>query len=243
VTKEHVAHRRCFDCCACMWPMCKPFRHTTEYILSGGASAVSPSHHILCLFPLTSHRIHSLKKRYSENTIKMASPSISPMESVTSSSHQSSTSRNTSSASSTHPHLARSSSYSHVFPSHQNLITPQNPIPGTNQRGLSKNTKDLARQLLQQNRTTLSKHEEQPQLFSSGLQWLLDVAIETERATPKPIRQSSRVSPLTEDAVRGLDKHGRHSRITELHGTESVASSNVDRARINAWVSETDAAP
>jgi hypothetical protein len=53
VTKGHVAHRRCFDCCACMWPMCKPFRHTTEYILSGGASAVSPSHHhILCLFPL-----------------------------------------------------------------------------------------------------------------------------------------------------------------------------------------------
>jgi hypothetical protein len=27
-------------------------RHTTEYILSGGASALSSSHHILCLFPL-----------------------------------------------------------------------------------------------------------------------------------------------------------------------------------------------
>jgi hypothetical protein len=24
VTKEHVAHRRCFDCCACIWSMCKP---------------------------------------------------------------------------------------------------------------------------------------------------------------------------------------------------------------------------
>jgi hypothetical protein len=182
-------------------------------------------------------------KSYSENTIKMASPSISPMESVTSSSHQSSTSRNTSSTSSTHPHLARSSSYSHVFPSHQNLVKPQNPIPGPTPRGLSKDTKDLARQLLQQNRTTLSKHEEHPQLFSSGLQWLLDMAIETERATTKPVRQSSRVSPLTEDAVRGLDRHGRHSRIKEIHGTESVASSSVDRARINAWVSETDAAP
>jgi hypothetical protein len=66
---------------------------------------------------------------------------------------------------------------------------------------------------------------------------------ETEKASVKPARHSSRVSPLTEDAVRGLDKHGRHSRIKEIHGTDSVASSSDNRARINAWVSETGAAP
>jgi hypothetical protein len=137
----------------------------------------------------------------------------------------------------------RSSSYSHVFPSHQNLIKPQNPIPGPTTRGLSKDTKAIARQLLQNERTSLAIHEEHPQLFSSGLQWLLDMTIETEKATSKPIRKQSGVSPLTEDAVRGLDKHGRHSRIKEVHGTESVASSSDHRARINAWVSETDAAP
>jgi hypothetical protein len=173
----------------------------------------------------------------------MASPSISPMESVTSSSTQSSASRNTSSASSTHPHLARSSSYSHVFPSHQNLIKPQNPIPGTTTRGLSQDTKALARQILQNNRTTPTTQDDPISLFSNGLQWLLDMATETEKASIKPTRQSTRVSPLTEDAVRGLDKHGRHSRIKEVRDSESVASSSVDRARINAWVSETDAAP
>lgn len=174
----------------------------------------------------------------------MASPSVSPMESVTSSSTQSSASRTTSSTSSIHPHLGRSSSYSHVFPSHQNLIKPQNPIPGTNTRGLSKETKALGRQLLQNNATIPAMQDDHSVLFSNGLQWLLDMATETEKkAAAKPRRPSTRVSPLTEDAVRGLDKHGRHSRIHEVRGTESVNNSSDNRARVNAWVSETGAAP
>jgi hypothetical protein len=193
----------------------------------------------LCLLPLSQH-IHSLEQVNEKLPSNMASPSISPMESVTSSSNQSSASRTTSS---THPHLARSSSYSHVFPSHQNLIEPQNPIPGTTTRGLSQDTKALARQILQNNRAAATTHDDPVSLFSNGLQWLLDMAAETEKASIKSTRQSTRVSPLTEDAVRGLDKHGRHCRIKEIRDSGSVASSSVDRARINAWVSETDAAP
>lgn len=172
----------------------------------------------------------------------MTSPSISPMESVNSSS--TSASRTTSSTSSTHPHLARSSSYSHVFPSHQNLIKPQDPIPGTATRGLSKDTKALARELLQKNTTIPAGQYERTLLFSSGLQWLLEAATEAEKKspTPKPSRPSTRVSPLTEDAIRGLDRHGRYSRITEVIDGESGSSCD-NRARINAWVSETDAAP
>ncbi|KAG9648781.1 hypothetical protein KCU64_g9673, partial [Aureobasidium melanogenum] len=165
------------------------------------------------------------------------------MESVTSSSTQSTTSRIASSTSSTPPNLARSSSYSHVFPSHQNLIDPSNPIPDSNTRGLSKDTKALARRLLQNNPTVSACNDERTLLFSSGLQWLLDTATEAEKASPRPARQSTRVAPLTEDAVRNLDKHGRHCRVKEVRDTGSVASSKVDRARINAWVSETDAAP
>jgi len=173
----------------------------------------------------------------------MTTPSISPMESVTSSS--TSASRNTSSTSSTHPHLARSSSYSHVFPSHQNLIKPQNPVAGTNTRGLSNDTKALARQLLQSNAKVAAVQDERTLLFSSGLQWLLNVATEAEKKspTPRPSRPSTRVSPLTEDAVRGLDRHSRYSRITEIVDGQSESTSSDNRARINAWVSETDGAP
>ncbi|KEQ62399.1 uncharacterized protein M437DRAFT_49186 [Aureobasidium melanogenum CBS 110374] len=167
----------------------------------------------------------------------MTAPSISPMESVTSSSTQSSTSRNASSSSSIHPNLARSSSYSHVFPSHQNLINPSDPIR------LSEDTKALARRLLQSNPTHPALKDERTLLFSSGLQWLLDTATEAEKASPRSVRQSTRVSPLTEEAVRKLDKHGRHCRVKEVRDTRSMNSSEVDRARINAWVSETDAAP
>lgn len=173
----------------------------------------------------------------------MASPSVSPMESVTSSSTQSSASRTTSSTSSIHPHLARSSSYSHVFPSHQNLVNPSNPIPEPNTRGLSKDTKALARRLLQENPAVPACKDERTLLFSSGLQWLLETATEAEKASPRQVRQSTRVAPLTEDAVRNLDKHRRHCRVKEVRDSDSVASSKVDRARINAWVSETDAAP
>ncbi|CAD0088265.1 unnamed protein product [Aureobasidium mustum] len=174
----------------------------------------------------------------------MTTPSISPMESVTSSSTQSSTSRMASSTDSTHPNLVRSSSYSHVFPSHQNLINPTNSVPSTNTRGLSKDTKALARQLLQSNPVVPACKDERTLLFSSGLQWLLDTATEAEKESPRPARQSTRVAPLTEDAVRKLDKHGRHCRVQEVRDSASVASSSkVDRARINAWVSETDAAP
>ncbi|KAK6000469.1 hypothetical protein QM012_003715 [Aureobasidium pullulans] len=173
----------------------------------------------------------------------MTTPSISPMESVTSSSAQSTNSRNTSSTSSTHPNLIRSSSYSHVFPSHQNLIDSTNPIPDTNTRGLSKDTKALARQLLPSNAALCALKDERTSLFSNGLQWLLDTAAEAERGSPRPVRQSTRVSPLTEDAIRNLDKHGRHCRDKEVRDSASVAASKLDRARINAWVSETDAAP
>ncbi|KAH0364843.1 hypothetical protein KCU65_g6559, partial [Aureobasidium melanogenum] len=173
----------------------------------------------------------------------MTTPSISPMESVTSSSTQSSTSRNASSSSSTHPNLARSSSYSHVFPSHHNLVNSSNSIPDANTRGLSEDTKALARRLLQNNPTISACQDERTLLFSSGLQWLLDTATEAEKASPRSVRQSTRVSPLTEDAIRSLDKHGRHCRVKEIRDTRSMASSEVDRARINAWVSETDAAP
>ncbi|CAD0108549.1 unnamed protein product [Aureobasidium uvarum] len=173
----------------------------------------------------------------------MPSPSISPMESVTSSSTQSTTSRITSSTASAHPSLARTGSYSHVFPSHQNLINAQNPVPSPTTRGLSKDTKALARQLLQNNSMISAMQDERTHLFANGLQWLLDTATEAERGAPTSTRQSTRVSPLTEDAVRKLDKHGRHSRIKEIQDNGSVASSKVDRARINAWVSETDAAP
>lgn len=170
----------------------------------------------------------------------MTAPSIAPMESVNSSS--TSASRTTSSTSSTHPHLSKSSSYSHVFPSHQNLVKPQSPIPGTATQGLSPDTKALARQLLHNKAPVHSVHDERTLLFSSGLQWLLDVATETEKKSPRPSRPSTRVSLLTEDAVRGLDRHGRHSRITEVCDGESDSLSD-NRARINAWVSETDAAP
>lgn len=173
----------------------------------------------------------------------MTTPSISPMESVTSSSTQSSTSRNASSSSSTHPSLARSSSYSHVFPSHQNLINPSDPIRDPDTRGLSEDTKALARRLLQSNPTHPALKDERTLLFSSGLQWLLDTATEAEKASPRSVRQSTRVSPLTEEAVRKLDKHGRHCRVKEVRDTRSMNSSEVDRARIHAWVSETDAAP
>ena len=173
----------------------------------------------------------------------MTSPSISPMESVNSSS--TSASRTTSSTSSTHSHLARSNSDSHVFPSHRNIIKPQNPVAGTNPRGLSADTKALYRQLLQNTAPVHAGQDERTVLFSSGLQWLLDVATEAESKAPrpsKPSRPSTRISPLTEDAVRGLDRHGRHSRVTELRDGESDSSSD-NRARVNAWVSETDAAP
>jgi len=82
-------------------------------------------------------------------------------------------------------------------------------------------------------------------LFSSGLQWLLDVATEAEKKSPtlRPNRPSTRVSPLTEDAVRGLDRHSRYSRITEIVDGQSESTSSDNRARINAWVSETDGAP
>ena len=173
----------------------------------------------------------------------MASPSISPMESVTSSSTQSTASHNASSTIATHPNLARTGSYSHVFPSPQNLINAQNPIASTNTRGLSKDTKALARQLLQDNSIVSAMQDERTHLFASGLQWLLDTATEAERGYPTSTRQSTRVAPLTEDAVRKLDKHGGHSRIKELQDNGSVARSKVDRARINAWVSETDAVP
>lgn len=104
-----------------------------------------------------------------ESTINMTTPSVSPMDSVTSSSTQSTASRVASSTSSTHPNLARSSSYSHVFPSHQNLINPSNPIPNPNTPGLSKDTKALARRLLQNNPTVPSLQDERTVLFSSGL--------------------------------------------------------------------------
>lgn len=173
----------------------------------------------------------------------MTTPSISPMESATSSSTQSTTSRIASSTSSTHPDLARSSSYSHVFPSHQNLIDSSNLVSDPNTRGLSKDTKALARRLLQNNPSVPALQDERTLLFSSGLQWLLDTATEAEKGSPRPVRHSTRVAPLTEDAVRNLDKHGRHCRVKEVRDSASVASSKVDRARINAWVSETDAAP
>ncbi|KAH0358023.1 hypothetical protein KCU83_g548, partial [Aureobasidium melanogenum] len=135
------------------------------------------------------------------------------MESVTSST-QSTTSRIASSTSSTPPNLARSSSYSHVFPSHQNLIDPSNPVPDSNTRGLSKDTKALARRLLQNNPTVSACNDERTLLFSSGLQWLLDTATEAEKASPRPARQSTRVAPLTEDAVRNLDKHAITRQLT-----------------------------
>ncbi|KER00111.1 hypothetical protein AUEXF2481DRAFT_117596 [Aureobasidium subglaciale EXF-2481] len=167
----------------------------------------------------------------------MPSPSISPIDSTTSSSTQSTTSRITSSTSSKPP-FARSSSYSHVFPSTQNLV---NPVPGApNPRGLSEDTKALARKLLQNQPQCPAIQGERTKLFSNGLQWLLDAATETEKNAGRPARHSTRVAPLTEDAVRKLDKHGRHSRIQEIRENESVASSTVDRARIDAWVSETD---
>ncbi|KAI5240864.1 hypothetical protein E4T42_08240 [Aureobasidium subglaciale] len=135
----------------------------------------------------------------------MPSPSISPMDSTTSSSTQSTTSCITSSTSSKPP-FARSSSYSHVFPSTQNLV---NPVPGApNPRGLSEDTKALARKLLQNQPQCPAIQGERTKLFSNGLQWLLDAATETEK--------------------------------NEIRENESVASSTVDRARIDAWVSETD---
>ncbi|KAI5202338.1 hypothetical protein E4T39_04726 [Aureobasidium subglaciale] len=162
----------------------------------------------------------------------MPAPSISPMESTTSSSTKSITSRITSSTSSTQPPFARSSSYSH------NLV---NPVPGApTTRGLSEDTKALARKLLQSQPLCPAMHDERTKLFSNGLQWLLDAATETERDASSPARHSTRVAPLTEDAVRKLDKHGRHSRIKAVGENESVASSTVDRARIDAWVSGTD---
>lgn len=47
-------------------------------------------------------------------------------------------------------------------------------------------------------------------------------------------------APLTEDAVRALDSNPR---IKELGDLDSVSAASVDRARIDAWVTEMDAAP
>ncbi|THZ66050.1 hypothetical protein D6C85_08201 [Aureobasidium pullulans] len=170
-----------------------------------------------------------LSSKSSKIITKMAAPSISPMESTTSSS---STNSHKTSTSSLNPHLE--GGYDYVFPAHKKTTT-------SNTQGLSENTKSLYKQLLHQKPLMPALSDDHTVLFSNGLQWLLDTATETERAAADRKRREKRMgAPLTEDAVRALDSNPR---IKDLGDLDSVSAASVDRARIDAWVTEMDAAP
>jgi hypothetical protein len=173
------------------------------------------------------------------------------------------TSSSSKSTSSTRPDLARQSSYTHTFPSTSSSsltttsTTTSSSYPDQKQhQGLSKSTTLLAKQLFHPDKSRPSCYDN-PSLFCNGLQWLLESTSEPHilaKTTGSSSRRS--VMPLTEDAVRRLDRHARHdNRIREMRQSgagagagagsrtvESLAGSSVvDRSSIDAWVSQTTA--